>query len=114
MISFRGLIRITGNVYGVIKHYKESMILNLLLTYWGKKGMPINFFYAPIKKSHRTRYQEHQNFKADRKGVIQDYSENIKSPISSLQNNSSAVIKSTTHRSSKSITSSNGTNISEI
>ena len=38
----------------------------------------------------------------------------MKASISSLQNNSSATIKSTIHRRSKSITSSNDTNSSEM
>ena len=34
MIAFLGLMKITGNYYGVLKNYKKSMILRLLLTYW--------------------------------------------------------------------------------
>ena len=26
-----------GNAYGVIKNFKESMLLRLLLTYWGRR-----------------------------------------------------------------------------
>ena len=63
---------------------------------------------------HTTRYQELHNFKATRKGFIQEYSENTKASISSLQNKKSAFIESTTRRSSKSITSLNDTNISKI
>ena len=48
-------------------------------------------------KVHLTRYQDLQEFKAARKGIIKDYSEKIKSSISSLHNNSSAVIDSTIH-----------------
>ena len=47
-------------------------------------------------------------------GVIKDYSEKIKASILRLQNISSAVIGFTIHHSSKSITSSNNTNINEI
>ena len=27
----------TGNAYGVIKNFKESMLLRLFLTYWGRR-----------------------------------------------------------------------------
>ena len=37
MITFRGSIKIIGNAYGVIKNSKESMLLRLLLTYWGRR-----------------------------------------------------------------------------
>ena len=33
MITFTGVIKITGNTYGVIKTPKELIILRLLLTY---------------------------------------------------------------------------------
>ena len=69
--------------------------------------MHIISFYVANEKSHITRFQELQHYKQTRKGVILDYSENIKSYITSLQNKSSAVIESTIHCSSKSITSSN-------
>ena len=80
----------------------------------GKKAMHIKSCYVPQEKSHITRYQELQNNKQTRKGVLLDYSENIKASITSLQNKSSAAIESTIHCSSKSITSSNDTNSSEI
>ena len=67
-----------------------------------------------MDKDHLTRYKDIHNFKAAGKGVTQDYSKNIKVYISSLQNVSYAVIKSTIHRSSKNNTSSNDTNISEM
>ena len=76
--------------------------------------MHIKSFYAAMEEYHITRYQELQNFIFARKGVIQDYSENIKASMSSLQNKSRAVIESTSHRSSKCITSSNDTSVSEI
>ena len=41
-----------------------------------------------MDKYHLTRYQDLHNFKYARKGVIQDYPENIKVFISSLQNKS--------------------------
>ena len=67
-----------------------------------------------MEKCHIKIYQELQNFKAARKGVIQDYSEKIKASISSLQNKSSVVIESTVQSSSKNITSSNDTKVYEI
>ena len=30
------LLKTTGNAYGVLKHSKESMLLRLLLVYWGR------------------------------------------------------------------------------
>ena len=50
--------------------------------------MHIKICYADMDKSHLTRYQDLHNFKYARKGVIQDYPENIKVFISSLQNKS--------------------------
>ena len=37
VILFSGLIKIIGNVYGVMKISSESMLLRLYLVYW-KKG----------------------------------------------------------------------------
>ena len=34
MITFRGLMKIAGNAYGVLKHSMESMLLIPLLAYW--------------------------------------------------------------------------------
>ena len=76
--------------------------------------MHIKSCYVATEIDHLTRYQDIHNFKAPRKGVIQDYYEKIKASISSLQNKSYAVIESTINRSSKSITSSNDTNVFEI
>ena len=67
--------------------------------------MHIKSLYTAIKKAHLTIYKQIHYFKYVRKGVIKDYSENIKSSISGLQNNSSAVIESRIKCSSKSITS---------
>ena len=114
MITLGGSMKKTGNAYGVIKNFTESMLIRLLLTYWGKKGMHIKSCYVAKDKAHTTRYQELQHYKQTRKGVLLDYSENIRASITSLQNKSSAVIKSTIHWSSKSITSSNDTNSSVI
>ena len=80
----------------------------------GKKGIRIKSFYVAKEKSHTTRYQELQNYKQARKGVLHDYSEKIRASITCLQNKSSAAIESTTHRSSKIITSSNKINSSVI
>ena len=71
----------------------------------GKKGMHIKSFYVPKEKAHTTRYQEINHYKHTQKGVLIDYSENTKAPITILQNKSSAAIKLTIHRSSKIITS---------
>ena len=37
MITFGGDMKKTGNAYGVIKLFKESMLLRLLLTYWERR-----------------------------------------------------------------------------
>ena len=37
MVTFSGVMKKTGNFYGVSKVFKWSMILNLLLTYWGRR-----------------------------------------------------------------------------
>ena len=37
MITFGGYMKNTGNAYDVIKVFKESIILMLLLTYWGRR-----------------------------------------------------------------------------
>ena len=58
-----------------------------------------------MEKYNLTRYQEIKYLKAGRKYVINYYSENIKSSVSSLHNNSSAAINSTIRHSYKSITS---------
>ena len=76
--------------------------------------MHIKSCYVAKDKYHTTRYQELQHYKQTQKGVILDYWENIRASITSLQNKSSAAIKSTIHCSSKSITSSNDTNSSVI
>ena len=80
----------------------------------GKKGIHIKSCYVAKDKAHTTRYQELQNYKQARKGVLQYFSENIRASITSLHNKSYAAIESTIHRSSKSITSSNDTNSSVI
>ena len=76
--------------------------------------MHIKICYVAKEKSHIKRYQELQKYKQARKGVLCEYSENIKASMSSLQNKSSSAIESTIHSSSKSITSSNHTYVSEI
>ena len=76
--------------------------------------MYIRICYVPKDKAHIKIYQEFHNFKQAWKGVIHEYSENIKVSISSSQNKSSSAIESTIHRSSNSIASSNDTDISEI
>ena len=37
MTTFGGLMKKTGNAYDVIKVYNESMLLSILLTYWGRR-----------------------------------------------------------------------------
>ena len=76
--------------------------------------MNIKSCYVPKDKDNITRYQKLQHYKQTWKSVLLDYSEKIKASITILQNNSSASIKSTIHSSSKSVTSSNDTNSSEI
>ena len=49
-----------------------------------KKGMYIKSFFVTKDKYNITRYQEPQNSKQTRKGVILDYSENTKVFIPSL------------------------------
>ena len=78
------------------------------------KVVNIKNCYDSMRKSHWVRYQDINNFKDARSCVIQDCSENIKSSISSLHNESYVVIKSTIHRNCQSITLENDMNISEI
>ena len=80
----------------------------------GENGMHIKSCYEVIGNTQLKRYQELQHFKASWKGIIKDYSENIKSSISILQNKSSAVIESTIHYSSRSTTLSNDMNVLDI
>ena len=44
----------------------------------GKKCMHIKSCYVAKDKAHTTRYQDLQNLKQARKGVLHDYSENIR------------------------------------
>ena len=76
--------------------------------------MHIKNCYVDKDKYHTTRYQELKHYKQTHKGVIIDYSENIRASITSIQNKSSSALESTIHRSSKSITSSNDTYSSVI
>ena len=52
----------------------------------GKKGMHIKSCYVAKDKARTTRYQELHNYKQARKGVLHNYSENIRASITSLQN----------------------------
>ena len=52
----------------------------------GKGGMHIKSCYVAKDKAHTTIYQELQHYKHTRKGVLIDYSENIRASITSLQN----------------------------
>ena len=114
MITFWGLMEKTGNSYGVIQVSKVINDTKAIARVLGNKVLHIKTCCVPKVKSHITRYQELQHYKQTRKGVLLGYSENIKAPITSLHNKSSAAIESTIHRSSKSIASSNDTNSSEI
>ena len=49
----------TGNSYGVIKVFKESMLLRLLLTYWGRSVCPLKVFI--LLKTNFTQ-QDTKNF----------------------------------------------------
>ena len=107
------LDEITGNVYGVVKHSKESMLLIILLKYW-ERGVcilkvVINPWKSPPNKTPRA-----SEFQSCLEGCYSGLFQKIKAYILSLQNKSSAVIKSTIHRISKSITTSNNTNVSEM
>ena len=103
-------MKITGNYYGVIKVSKESMLLRLLLKYWGRRIFVLKDVMFLGKKYHIKIYHELQHFKQARKVLLHEYSENIKAYISNLQNNSSFPIESTIHHNSKSTTSSNESN----
>ena len=103
----------TGNTYDVGQVSKESMLLRLLLTYWRRRVCILKVVMF-LRKYHKTRYQELQHLKKTRTGVLLDYSEKTKESVTSLQNKSSAAIKFTIHRSSRSITSPNVPNSSEI
>ena len=80
----------------------------------GNKGTHNKSFYVPMEKYHLTRYQDLQLYKQTRMDVPLHYLENNKESITSIQNKSYAAIKSNIHCSSKSITSSNDTDSSEI
>ena len=80
----------------------------------GNKGTHNKRCYVPMEEYHLPRYQDLQLYKQTRMGVPLHYLENNKESITSLQNKSSAAIKSNIHRSSKSITSSNDTDSSKI
>ena len=67
----------------------------------GTMGTHINSCFTAIEKYHPTRYQQLQNFKYVKKGVIKDYPGKTDSTISHLQNKSSEVIESSIHRSSQ-------------
>ena len=80
----------------------------------GNKGMHIISFYVPKDKTDIKIYQELQQYKQAWKGVIYEYSEKIKAPISSLENNSYSAIEFNVHLIFKSDTSSNHTDVYEM
>ena len=50
----------------------------------GKKGMHVKSCYVPNDKAHITIYQELNHYKQTRKGVLLDYSENMKASMENL------------------------------
>ena len=62
-------------------NYTKSLVHVL----W-KKGLYIRSCYVTKENSHIKRYQDLQQYKKACKGVNNEYSENIKGSISSLQN----------------------------
>ena len=70
LITFGGLMKKTGNAYGLIKVFKEPMLLRLLLAYWIKKGMDIKNWYVAKHKAHIKRHQELQLYKQTQKDVL--------------------------------------------
>ena len=107
MIVFGGLAKISGHFFwcnDILQGMNDTKALTHVMK---KKGMRIKSCYSAIGRYTLTRYQEIKYYKAARKCFIQDYSENIKSSISRLQNKSSANINTTIHHSYKGITSPN-------
>ena len=50
MITFGGQMKKTGNAYGVINVFTESMLLRLLFTYWGRRVCILKFVMLLKKK----------------------------------------------------------------
>ena len=59
MIKFGGQMKKTGNAYGVIKSFNESMLLRLLLTYWGRRVCTLKVVMLLKKKLTK---QDTKNF----------------------------------------------------
>ena len=60
------------------KSFEGIIATKALAHVLGKKGMHIKCCYVPKDKAHITRDQELQHYKQTQKGVLLDYSENIK------------------------------------
>ena len=60
----------------------------------GTKIMHIKRCTASIDQAHISRYKELQKIKAAKKGLLNDYSQNIISSVSCLQDKSSEVVES--------------------
>ena len=78
MITFTGLMKITGNAYGIPKIFQGINSTKYFAHILGKKGMYIKSCYGYMEKYHIIRYQEIQPFKKSWKCVFRDYLENIK------------------------------------
>ena len=66
---------------------------------------------ASIDQAHISRYNELQQIKAAKKGLLNDYSRKIISSISPLQDNSSEIVESNIQRNSRGMFLSNTTAI---
>ena len=67
----------------------------------GTKFMHSKRCTSSIYQSYLSRYKELQKIKADKKGLLNDYSQNIISPITRLQDKSSAFVESNIQRNSR-------------
>ena len=66
----------TGNAYGVIEIFKKSILLRLLLTYWGRRVCKLK-----VVMFLRTNLQELQNYKQARKGILLFFWSGLQGPI---------------------------------
>ena len=67
----------------------------------GTKSIHIKRYTASTDQAYISRYKELQQIKAAKKGLINDYSQKMISPISRLQDKSSEVVESNTQRNSR-------------
>ena len=75
--------------------------------------MHIKRYRASVNQSHLSRYKDLQQIKAAKKGLLNDYSQNMISSISTLQDKSSEVVESNIQRNYMGISSSNITATSD-